>query len=111
MYAGTVRGSRKGAGDGLFRHPGESQSVAAPLHVSGPGPDRADESFAFDLNAMRTPEGRIARVKIGTYALTHPHLLPDLFRLKGRAEKAANELGEFLANCRIKPDSRTGPTD
>src|SRR5581483_2441652 len=26
--------------------------------------DRADESFPFDLNRMRTPEGRIARGKI-----------------------------------------------
>ncbi|HEX4770127.1 MAG TPA: hypothetical protein VH351_04800 [Bryobacteraceae bacterium] len=71
--------------------------------------DRADESFAFDLNAMRTPEGRIARGKIGTYVLTHPHLLPHLFRLKGRADKAAKELGEFLANCRIKPESNNAP--
>jgi adenosylhomocysteine nucleosidase len=73
--------------------------------------DRVDESFVFDLNAMRTPEGRIARGKIGKYTLTHPHLLPDLFRLKGRADKAAKELGEFLANCRIKPDSNSIPAD
>jgi adenosylhomocysteine nucleosidase len=73
--------------------------------------DRADESFGFDLNAMRTPEGRIARGKIGTYILTHPQLVPEVLRWKSRAGKAAKELGEFLANCRIKPDSRTVPTD
>jgi adenosylhomocysteine nucleosidase len=66
--------------------------------------DCAGESFALDMNRMRTPAGRIGRGKIGRYALTHPHLLPHLFRLKGRADKGARELGEFLANCRIKPD-------
>lgn len=71
--------------------------------------DRADESFPFDLNNLRTPEGRLARGKIITYSITHPHLLPALFRLKGRAEKAARELGDFLANCRIKPDANNPP--
>ena len=63
--------------------------------------DRADESFGLNLNAMRTPEGRIARGKIGVYALTHPKLIPELFRLKRRAESAAQALGEFLVSCRI----------
>ena len=63
--------------------------------------DRADESFALDLNAMRTPEGRIARGKIGFYALTHPRLIPGLLRLKRRAEGAAQALGDFLVSCRI----------
>jgi adenosylhomocysteine nucleosidase len=63
--------------------------------------DRADESFGLDLNAMRTPEGRIARGKIGVYALTHPKLIPELFRLKRRAEGAAQALGDFLVSCRM----------
>ena len=63
--------------------------------------DRADESFGLDLNAMRTPEGRIARGKIGVYALTHPKFMPELLRLKRRAEDAAKTLGDFLVSCRI----------
>jgi adenosylhomocysteine nucleosidase len=63
--------------------------------------DRADESFGLDLNTMRTPEGRIARGKIGVYALTHPKLIPELLRFKRRAEGAAKALGEFLVSCRI----------
>jgi hypothetical protein len=63
--------------------------------------DRADESFGLDLNAMRTPEGRVARGKIGVYALTHPKLIPELFRFKRRAENAAQALGDFLVSCRI----------
>jgi nucleoside phosphorylase len=67
--------------------------------------DRADESFVLDLNGMRTHEGRIARGKIVTYGLVRPPLWPKLWRLKKRADEAANRLGEFLVSCRIQPDS------
>jgi adenosylhomocysteine nucleosidase len=63
--------------------------------------DRADESFGLDLNAMRSPDGRIARGKIGVYALAHPKFIPELLRLKRRAEGAAKALGDFLVSCRI----------
>jgi adenosylhomocysteine nucleosidase len=69
--------------------------------------DRADESFPFDVNKMRTAEGRIARGKIIVQALTHPNQLPVLFRLKRRTEDAGRTLGEFLVSCRIssEPDA------
>ena len=63
--------------------------------------DRADESFPFDLNTLRSKEGRIARGKIVLHALTHPNVIPALFRLKRRTESAANSLGEFLVSSRI----------
>ena len=63
--------------------------------------DRMEESFGLDLNAMRSKEGRIARGKIGYYALTHPALIPELFRLRRRAQDAGRALGEFLVSCRI----------
>jgi hypothetical protein len=66
--------------------------------------DRADEGFGFDLNGLRTIEGRISRGKIGIHALSHPSVLPELFRLKRRSERAAKALGEFLVSCRIKPE-------
>jgi adenosylhomocysteine nucleosidase len=67
--------------------------------------DRADEPFDLDLNQMRAPDGRIARGKIGLYALTHPNKIAGLLRLKRRAEGAAKRLGEFLVSCRISPAS------
>ncbi|HLH04538.1 MAG TPA: hypothetical protein VKX25_17360 [Bryobacteraceae bacterium] len=67
--------------------------------------DRADESFPFDLNAMRTPEGRIARGKIIVHALGHPNTLPALFKLKRRAEDAAKTLGDFLVASRLIAES------
>jgi|SRR5947209_781898 len=71
--------------------------------------DRAEESFPFDLNRMRTQEGRIARGKIVAQALTHPNQLPVLFRLKRRTDQAARALGEFLVSCRI--NSEPGPSE
>jgi adenosylhomocysteine nucleosidase len=73
--------------------------------------DRADESFALDLNAMRTPEGRIARGKIGVYALVHPKLIPELFRWKRRAESAAQALGDFLVSCRMDVAGDPAPVE
>jgi nucleoside phosphorylase len=66
--------------------------------------DTAEEGFALDLNALRTTEGRIARGKIVVHALTHPSVLPELFRLKRKSERAAKVLGDFLVSCRIKPE-------
>lgn len=66
--------------------------------------DRADESFGFDLNRMRSTDGRIARGKISFYALTHPNVIPELLRLRRRANDAAKILGEFLVSCRINTE-------
>jgi uridine phosphorylase len=63
--------------------------------------DRADESFPFDLNRLRSADGRIARGKIGVHALTHPTVLSTLFRLKRRTEDAAKTLGDFLVSSRV----------
>jgi adenosylhomocysteine nucleosidase len=67
--------------------------------------DRADESFPFDLNRMRTPEGRISRGRIIVQAVTHPNQVPSLFRLKRRTRDAAHNLGEFLVSCRITAEA------
>lgn len=65
--------------------------------------DTADESFDLDFNQMRGSDGRIARGKIGLYALTHPNKIAGLMKLKRRAEGAAKVLGEFLVSCRVSP--------
>jgi adenosylhomocysteine nucleosidase len=66
--------------------------------------DTAAESFDFDLNLMRTTEGRVARGKIMLHALMRPTLVPGLFRLKSRTEEVARALGVFLVSCRIGSD-------
>lgn len=67
--------------------------------------DSVGESFPFNLNEMRTTEGRIARGKIGTYVLTHPMLLPSLLELKRRSSRAARTLGDFLVSCTISSEA------
>ena len=69
--------------------------------------DPLQESFGFDLNALRTTEGRISRGKISLYAVTHPNLVPELLRLKRRTQHAAKALGEFLVSCRISAEPNT----
>ncbi len=66
--------------------------------------DSAEDEMPLDLNEMRTIEGRFARGKIGSYALTHPNVLPGLLRLKRRSEDAAGVLGDFLVSCRIEQE-------
>lgn len=73
--------------------------------------DRADESFPLDLNGMRATEGRIARGKIGIYALTHPGVIRELLRWRRRAGDAAKALGDFLVSCRINPQPDTAHTE
>lgn len=66
--------------------------------------DSVEESFPFDLNELRTTEGRIARGKIGLYVLKHPMLLPKLLELKRRSDRAARTLGDFLVSCTISSE-------
>lgn len=67
--------------------------------------DRAGESFGMDFNEVRSPDGRISRGKIVGKALARPGVIPELFRLKRRAELAASALGEFLVSCRFNLES------
>ena len=73
--------------------------------------DRADESFRIDLNGMRSEDGRIRRGKIGYHALTHPGIIPELFRLKRRTGDVAKVLGEFLVTCRIGSGTDSAPPE
>ncbi len=90
----------------------EAASVAArakraelPFYCIKTVLDPAGESFRFDLNKMRATSGRIARGKISLYALAHLNLVPELLRLKRRADHAAMALGDFLVSCRINSES------
>lgn len=67
--------------------------------------DRADESLGIDFNRSRSADGRFSRVKIVLQAIARPNLIPELFRLRGRAEMAARALGDFLVSCRYVSQS------
>lgn len=73
--------------------------------------DRADESFGIDLNGSRSPDGRISRGKIVLKGLAKPNVIPELFRLRRRADMAAGALGDFLVSCRINLQSAGVPVD
>jgi len=64
--------------------------------------DTADESFAWDLNAMRDSEGRFQRGRILRETCRRPLVMvPELVRLYRRSRMASGNLGEFLASCRF----------
>lgn len=86
-----------------------SQRAGLPFCCIKVVSDRADESFPFDINVMRNPDGRIGRAKIGLHALTHPKLISPLFHWNRRAKDAAKALGSFLVNCSIKPTPSSEP--
>ena len=113
--AGTLEEKQQLASQGAIAVDMESSGVAARTRRAGLPvccikviSDRAQESFPFDLNRMRTAEGRIARGKIIRHAAGHPNLVPALFRLRRRAADAATALGEFLVSCRIITESNIG---
>ncbi|HSU33773.1 MAG TPA: hypothetical protein VLJ11_21275 [Bryobacteraceae bacterium] len=97
---GTIAVEMEAAGVAAY-----AQKVGVPFACIKVVSDRADESFPFDLNRMRTNEGRIARGKIGTYVLWHPILLPKLWGLKQRSDDAARTLGDFLVSCTISSEA------
>jgi hypothetical protein len=64
--------------------------------------DLAEESFGMDFNAALRSDGRFETMRILASALRNPvKLFPELIRLRGRCQTAANALGEFIAGCRF----------
>lgn len=71
-----------------------------PFHCVRVVTDRADEGFVLDLNAARTPEGRLSRIRLLAAACRRPlGSFPELARLLFRSREAARRLGDFLADC------------
>jgi adenosylhomocysteine nucleosidase len=64
--------------------------------------DLADEDMANDFNTALRNDGHFDTIKILTGALRHPGVrVPELLRLKNRAQQAARSLGVFLVDCRF----------
>jgi len=62
--------------------------------------DAAGEDLPLDFNLYRDADGRFERTRIALAALGRPFtVLPRLVRLDRHCRRAAERLGEFLANC------------
>jgi nucleoside phosphorylase len=64
--------------------------------------DTSEESFPLDFNQMRSAGGRFSRTKILAATLRRPAtLLPELMKLNRTTKRAAQALGDFLADARF----------
>jgi adenosylhomocysteine nucleosidase len=64
--------------------------------------DGADESFANDFNAVLGRDGRVHVSRVLAHALRRPaSRIPELLRLQRRCRLAADNLGDFIADCRF----------
>ena len=64
--------------------------------------DTFEESFPLDFNQMRGADGRFSRAKIVGAALRKPEkVIPELMKLNQRTKRAAQALGDFLADARF----------
>jgi adenosylhomocysteine nucleosidase len=64
--------------------------------------DTLDQSFPLDFNQMRSEDGHFSRTKILAAALRKPlTVFPELMKLDKRTKRAAQALGDFLADARF----------
>jgi len=64
--------------------------------------DTCEEDFPLDFNRMRYANGRFSRPRILAAALRRPGtVLPELIKLNKRTKRAAQALGDFLADARF----------
>lgn len=79
-----------------------AQQYNIPFYAVRVVTDVWNESFALDFNAMRSSDGRFSRAKIIAAGLRRPAtVFPELIKLNMRTKRAAQALGDFLANARF----------
>jgi len=79
---------------------GRAQAHGLPFYCIKAVSDLAEETMAIDLNAALRPDGHFDTIKILGSTLRHPVTgVPELFRLRSRAFRAAGRLGDFF--CRL----------
>jgi adenosylhomocysteine nucleosidase len=77
-----------------------AQELAVPFYCVRVVSDLAAETFFIDFENFLTPDGRFNVPSLVMFALAHPvRGLGELLRLQRRTSRAAEHLGEFLANC------------
>ena len=81
---------------------GKARSWGLPFRAMKVVTDTADEDLPLDFNQYRDRDGRFQVARIAAAALLHPMgTLPRLLRLDRQCRRAAESLGEFLANCQF----------
>ncbi len=64
--------------------------------------DTCDETFPLEFNQMRRLDGRFSRARIFAAAMRRPlAVFPELIKLNKRTKRAAQALGDFLADARF----------
>jgi len=80
----------------------KAQARQIPFHCIKAVTDLAAETFENDLNSALRADGHFDTIKILGSTLRQPWVrVPELFRLRNRSTRAANALGDFLADCRF----------
>jgi adenosylhomocysteine nucleosidase len=80
----------------------EAERLGVPCYCVRAVTDGADETFVIDFNRCRRAGGRIDYSRVLLRAIADPfQALPQLIRLRVRSWRAAEALGEYLADCRF----------
>lgn len=81
---------------------GRAWAWRLPFYAIRAVTDTAEESFRCDFEGARLVDGRLSYRRLLTAALGDPAArFAELWRLRRRANLAAQALGEFLADCRF----------
>jgi adenosylhomocysteine nucleosidase len=77
-----------------------AQNYGVPFYAVRVVTDTCDESFPLDFNKTRSSDGHFSRAKIIAAALRRPGtVFPELIKLNQRTKRAAQALGDFLADA------------
>jgi len=64
--------------------------------------DRAGDTLPLDFNCYRDTRGNFSRTRIALAAITRPFtVMPQLMEFDRNCRRAADALGDFLADCRF----------
>ena len=80
---------------------GKASEYNLPFYCVRVVSDVAGEDMPFDFNEMRDDDGRFSRGKILASAFLRPWKFGDLMKLDNNCKKAAEALGDFIANARF----------
>jgi adenosylhomocysteine nucleosidase len=78
-----------------------AQTLNIPFYAVRVVTDPVWEALPLDFNQMRLPDGHFSRTRILGAALRGPKVLPELMKLNKLTKRAAQALGDFLADARF----------
>jgi len=79
-----------------------AEQYQVPFYAVRVVTDTYRENFPLDFNAIRSKNGRFSRARILFAALRRPGIMiPELMKLNTRTKRAAEALGDFLADARF----------